>query len=233
MLAIRLGQSLPSSEPTRWLPTDQAPRLIAWYRKGTELNLVGSSPATVSAWRDQSGNNHHMTQTTATEQPTWEPSNGSLEFDPSADNSLQLPSTQISLTGQFTIGIRLNIDSTGGVILGDNTTTGEFIKVFSTNKIRVKIDNATAVDLQLNSGSLTGSWASLLLSRDGDDKITMYWNGVAQTDTETLSGTADIDAIGVRATDTNPFEGAIKEIQIFSETSAALINNVNTRLATL
>lgn len=232
MLAIKLGQSLPSSEPTRWLPTDNA-RLEAWYRKGTGLTLVGSSPSTISAWSDQSGNNHNMSQPTLTEQPTWEPSNGSIEFDPTDDNSLQLLSTQISVSGAFTIGVSIYISAAGGIILGDNTTTGEFIKVFSNNKIRVKIDNATAVDLQLDSGNLTGAWSTLILSRDGSNVITMYWNGVAQADTETLSGTADIDAIGVRATDTNPFDGSIKEVQIFSETTAELINNVHNRLASL
>tara|TARA_R100000808_G_C2098593_1_gene116451 strand:+ start:10 stop:705 length:696 start_codon:yes stop_codon:yes gene_type:complete len=231
MLALGLKQSLSSSEPTRWLPTDSS-KLEGWYRKGTDIELVGLSPSAVSSWGDSSGNDINMVQATASERPTWSATHGAVVFDPSNDTSLQT-SGQISLSGAFTIGMRLNIDATGGIILGDNTTNGEFIKVFSTNKIRVKIDNATAVDLQLNSGSLTGSWASLLLSRDGSNKITMYWNGVAQTDTETLSGTADIDAIGIRATDTNPFDGSIKEIQIFSETSAALISNVNTRLAAL
>jgi hypothetical protein len=54
-----------------------------------------------------------------------------------------------------------------------------------------------------------------------------------QSDTEVLSGTADIDAIGVRKTDLNPFNGTISEVEIFSSTSAALTANVNTRLASL
>ena len=61
----------------------------------------------------------------------------------------------------------------------------------------------------------------------------MYWNGVAQADTETLTGTADIDSIGVRATDANPYDGYITEIQIYEGTSAALTANVQSRLASL
>ena len=233
MLAIKLGQSLSSSEPTRWVPTDEGNRLEAWYRKSTDIDLVGPSPSAVSKWGDSSENENDMVQATASERPTFSATHpGAVVFDPDDDTNLQT-SSQISLSGEFTIGVRLYIVSGGGIILGDNTTTGEFIKVFSTTKIRLRIDNTTAVDLQLNSGTLTGAWGSLLLSRDSSNKITMYWNGVAQTDTETLSGTADIDAIGIRATDTNPFDGSIKEIQIFSETNAALISNVNARLATL
>ena len=63
--------------------------------------------------------------------------------------------------------------------------------------------------------------------------MTLYWKGVAQADTETKAGTASIDAIGVRKTDTNPYEGTISEIQIYSSSSAALIANINDRLADL
>jgi hypothetical protein len=63
--------------------------------------------------------------------------------------------------------------------------------------------------------------------------LTLWKNGVAQSDTETLSGTADIDAIGVRLTDQDYLDGKIKEIQIYSSSSAALTTNVNNRLSTL
>ena len=56
---------------------------------------------------------------------------------------------------------------------------------------------------------------------------------VAQTNTQTLAGTANIDAIGVRATDANPYDGTISEIQIFDTESTALTANVNTYLSNL
>tara|TARA_R100000482_G_scaffold55277_1_gene19815 strand:+ start:1818 stop:2036 length:219 start_codon:yes stop_codon:yes gene_type:complete len=61
--------------------------------------------------------------------------------------------------------------------------------------------------------------------------LTLYWNGTAQADTETLSGTADIDAIGVRSTDLNPYDGEISEIAIFSSQSATLTSNLNNYLS--
>ena len=65
------------------------------------------------------------------------------------------------------------------------------------------------------------------------EKIKIYVNGTLQTDTETLEGTVDIDAIGVRNPDTNPYGGIIQEVQIYDSTSAALTANINTYLSTL
>ena len=61
----------------------------------------------------------------------------------------------------------------------------------------------------------------------------MHINGVAQADTETLAGTADINAIGIRNPNNNPYDGTISEIQIYDTESTALTANVNTYLSNL
>jgi hypothetical protein len=63
--------------------------------------------------------------------------------------------------------------------------------------------------------------------------LTLWKNGVAQTVTKTVSGTSLIDVIGLRRTDLNGFDGTIKEIQIYSSSSADLTANINDRLSTL
>ena len=115
--------------------------------------------------------------------------------------------------------------------MGDNTTVGEFIRFSTNTQFRVRIDNTTAVNIDKNEGNWLED-AYMVLVRSSD-VLTLYWKGVAQTDTETLSGTADIDTIGVRRTDLNPYDGDIQEIQIFSSSSAALTDRVNAYLATL
>jgi hypothetical protein len=50
---------------------------------------------------------------------------------------------------------------------------------------------------------------------------------------DTSSDGVDIDAIGTRRINLNPFDGTMKEIQIYSSTSAGLTANVNSRLAGL
>jgi len=74
----------------------------------------------------------------------------------------------------------------------------------------------------------------MVVTRDGSNVITLYWNGVKQTTaTPTQSGTADIDTIGVRKTDLNPYDGTISEIQIYDTESTALTANVNTYLSNI
>ena len=224
MKILKLGQMLGgSNRPSGvWLPTDES-SLEAWYQKEEGITLNGSD---VSAWADSSTNSHNMVQATASEQPAY--SSGVLTFDGTGEN-LQSAS-DISLSGDFTVGVVLSPVTPFGTVLGDNTAAGEWLRIISATVLRIKIDNASAVDLSLDSGSWSAGY--MVLTR-ASNTISMWWNGVLQSDTEVLSGTADIDAIGVRKTDLNPFNGTISEVEIFSSTSAALTANVNTRLASL
>ena len=225
MLALKLGLSLVSTRPLgAWSPDDES-SLVAWYQKAEGITLNGSD---VRVWADSSSNSYAMVQTTPTEQPAY--SSGVLTFVAADVNNLQTTG-QISITDEFTIGISLYPQTANVTVLADNNTTGEFFKVQTSSSIRIKIDN-TQVDISIDSGTLLEE-QDLVLTRNSADLITLYKDGVAQADTETLAGTADIDAIGVRKTDQNPYTGTISEIQIYNSTSAALTANVFDRLAGL
>tara|TARA_R100000808_G_scaffold8214_1_gene23317 strand:- start:2247 stop:2924 length:678 start_codon:yes stop_codon:yes gene_type:complete len=225
MLSLKQGLSIESSSlRSTWTPKDEA-TLEAWYQKAIGITITGSG---VSLWADSSGKGVDMAQATDSERPAY--ANGVLTFDDNNTQSLQ-SSGQVSLEGDFTIGARLKVTTSGGVLLGDNTTSGEFIRFSTNTQFRVRIDNTTAVNIEKNEGNWLED-AYMVLVRSSD-VLTLYWKGVAQTDTETLSGTADIDTIGVRRTDLNPYDGEIQEIQIFSSSSAALTDRVNAYLATL
>ena len=226
MLALKLGLSLVSTRPLgAWSPDDES-SLVAWYQKAEGITLNGSD---VSQWADSSSNSYDMVQATASEQPAY--SAGVLTFVTADVNNLQTSGTQISITDEFTIGIRLNPLTANVTVLADNTTAGEFFKVQTSTTLRIKIDN-NQVELSLDSGTLLEE-QYLVLTRNSSDLLTLYKNGVAQADTETVVGTALIDAIGVRKTDQNPYGGTIEEIQIYNSTSADLTANVNDRLAGL
>jgi len=200
---------------------------VAWFENKTNVAFQNAPNADkVYYWLSSHTTNIFISGSVA-ESPTYDPPSGALRFDPSATQHMS--GSQISLTGDFTIGIRLNLIA--GVILGDNTADGEFFRMFSTTKLRVKIDNATAVDLELDSGFWGDGY--MVVTRESN-VLTLWWNGVAQTTaTPTLSGTADIDSLGIRKLDTNPFEGSISEVQIFSSASDALTKNINLRLASI
>tara|TARA_R100001443_G_C3324078_1_gene170817 strand:+ start:285 stop:965 length:681 start_codon:yes stop_codon:yes gene_type:complete len=226
MLALKQALSLVSTNTLGgWQPSDET-GLEAWYKFNTGITLNGSD---VSAWADSSSNSFDMVQATASEQPAY--NSGNIEFTPADTHNLGSAS-DITLSGAFTIGIKLNIAATGGIIIGDNTEVGELFKIFSTTVLRLKIDNAAAADLELDSETWGNGY--MVVTRNASNVLTLFWNGAEQTTaTPTLSGTANIDSIGVRRTDLNPYDGTISEIQIYDTESSALTANVNTYLSNI
>ena len=221
-LGLGLGLDKPDSTP-QWLPSDES-TLEAWYKNQTGITLNG---ADVSAWAD-SANSYDMVQATATEQPAY--NSGDIDFDSSDTQSLQSAS-DIVLSGEFTFGIKLSPDANNVIVMGDNTAPNEFFKITSTNNLRFKTDG-NEVDLSLDSGTFIGDF-NLVVTRNSSDLITLWVDGVAQADTETLAGTSEFNAIGVRYDDNNPYDGTISEIQIYDTESSALTANVNTYLSNL
>jgi hypothetical protein len=99
----------------------------------------------------------------------------------------------------------------------------------STTNLRLKIDG-TIGNLPLDSGTFGDDY--IVITRVSN-VLTLWKNGVAQSTTPTLAGTADIDAIGVRNSDQDFLDGTVEEVQIYSSSSADLTSNVNDRLSTL
>ena len=225
MLALKQALSLVSTNTLGgWQPSDET-GLEAWYKYQSGITLNGSD---VSAWADSSENSFDMVQATATEQPAY--NSGAIEFTPADTHNLQSAS-DITLSGAFTIGIKLEPDASNLTVLGSNTTPNEFFKISTSTTLRFKTDGSQ-IEITLDSGSFVAD-LYLVVTRNASNLITLYKNGVAQADTETLAGTADINAIGVRRTDLNPYDGTISEIQIFDTESTALTANVNTYLSNL
>ena len=227
MLALKLALSLNSSKypsSSAWSPTDET-SLEAWYQKDTLISTVDGK---VSVWGDSSGNNIEMRQDTAGNRPSF--SSGVLTFDNAASTFLTSVG-QISLSGDFTIGAKLKPDTNVGVIVADITATGEFLRFNNTTNLRIKVDNGANTDIPKDSGDYLEE-AYMVLTRSSGT-LTLYWKGVAQSTTRELTGTADIDAIGARRPQNNPFDGEMSEIQIYSSSSATLTANVNDRLASL
>ena len=226
MLKLGLGLSLSSIRPQGvWSPTDEA-SLEAWYQKGEGITLNGSD---VSEWADSSSNSYDMEQLTAGQQPAY--SGGVITFTSANSDNLELPAlSKISFSSDFTIGIKCYPTAFNNSLLGQNQATGEFFKFTTTSQIRIKIDGSTQ-NITLDSGTWGDDY--LVLTRSSN-VLRLWQNGVVQSTTPTLSGTSDIDAIGVRhPTDTNPYAGTISEIQMYSSYSTALVANVNNRLSNL
>lgn len=223
MLSLKQGLSLSTKKALGgWTPTDEG-TLESWYQNQVGITLNGSD---VSQWSDSSSNSRDMVQATATEQPAY--SAGTLTFDSGDKTNLQTTS-QIEVTDDFTLGIKMFPTTTNGTFIADNTTANELFKISGSSQITIKIDGSQ-IALDLDSGSLGDDY--IVLTRVSD-VFTLYRNGVAQSTTQTLAGTIDIDAIGIRRTDVNGFDGTIEEVQIYSSSNSTLTSNINSRLSSL
>tara|TARA_R110000782_G_scaffold181479_1_gene271763 strand:+ start:267 stop:959 length:693 start_codon:yes stop_codon:yes gene_type:complete len=229
---LGLGNGISSSQYVSsglWLPSDEG-SLEAWYRFNTGITLNGSN---VQAWADSSSNSFAMRQADADEQPAF--SAGVLTFDPSSDTQNLQSSNAIELDGEFVLGFKINPAASNVVVMGSNSVNNEMFKLLdntSTEKIRIKND-AGVVDFELSSGTVLDD-AYWVISRDGSDNITVFKDGSAVAAAQSRSGTFDINALGIRNSDTNPYDGTMKEVVIFKgESSTTLINNVSSRLSGL
>ena len=147
MLAQKLALSLNTIKTYgAWSPDDES-SLEAWYQKGVGIGLSGGN---VRSWEDSSSNSVDMAQGDPAEMPIW--TGTQVEFDGTGRN-LQTAGTDITLSGAFTVGVRLNVGSSLGTLLADNTTAGEWLRFINTTTLRLKIDNTTAVDFSLDSGT--------------------------------------------------------------------------------
>jgi len=227
MLSLKQALSLVSTKNlgSSWNPIDELD-LLAWYQNKVGIDLIGTE---VLAWEDSSGNSHTMEQATSSERPIYNATTGSLTFDSANSQHLQT-TTQMSLSGAFTIGFKMNATGTNNTILADNTTAEEYFKITSSTNLRFKTD-AQLGDLVLDAGTLKDVY--VVISRNASDSVKLYVNGKLQAATATVTGTSDIDAIGIREPDINSFDGEIFEIQIYNTTNATLVSNVNTYLSNI
>ena len=230
MLALKLGLSLNSSNyPScgAWSPTDES-SLLAWYQKGVGVTESGGD---ITAWADSSTNGNNIT-TTAGRRPAY--SNGVLTFTAANEDFLSMGS-EVTMTGEFTIGYKAEPTATNVVLLGNDgagDANNDFFKYATSTQVTIKINNV-AKQFEITSGSFLQN-DYIVITRDSSNLITIHKNGTALSDTETLSGTVNIDIVGFRGEgELNDYEGTIEELQFFSSTSSALTANVNARLAGL
>jgi|TARA_R100000479_G_scaffold168441_1_gene109464 hypothetical protein len=231
MLALKLGLSLNTIKPIgSWTPESESSAL-AWWKKATG---VTTEEGKLTDWLDQIGNNHNFRQATEEERPTYTSSGaneGTVTFDSSATNNLEI-TTQITFAANsaFTVGMRVNVGSTGSLFT-DNTTSGEFIRIMSTTQLRIKLSNGTSRNFDLSEGVWTDK-KTIIVTRTTGGLITVLADGVAvgtQTDTAQLL----IDNFGVRRTDLNPYDGSLLDASIFTDTNATLTTNLQNYLKDL
>jgi hypothetical protein len=127
---------------------------------------------------------------------------------------VELASDMLPGTGQFTLSgwIRSTVPggSNNGSIFG-NRDTLNFLLDISTNKLRLL---GFGSDFSSTSNVNTGDWVHVAVSRNADDLVSMYVNGISeitQTSTNAFNPAATW-YIGNRTSLVTPFQGSLDEI---------------------
>ena len=231
----RTGLSL--STQTAWSPEQEA-SLVAWYQYQTGITVNGNLK--VSGWDNSvpitnpNFGLYHLTQTAVSPQTRPDYINGVISFNGVGD-CLNVTG-QIQLTGDFTIGFKVKNTATNVTIYGSNSVHGEFLRFSNNINIKIIIDNAITLDFPISNQ--VNLLAYYTISRQNNNYyLTQNGGGLISPNIPApipiTSPVINIDAIGVRKTNTNFYKGEMSEIQIYNSSSQTLINNVNTRLASL
>ena len=235
---LGLGNSLTSGYTGGWSPADEGSSLVAWYEKRERVTAAVSNKVTL--WANQEGTTgYDMVQDTETNQPTFNTTTGAVTFD-GVDNFLKMTG-QITLPTTFTIGIKFNVETVNTILLADDNTGNEMIKVIDADTIRVKASEASEspsnVTANLNLGEGTFDADSyVVITRDGSGNMGFWHKGVDQSTSATLSVDygVDIDAMGRRqGSSPNYFDGDIFDVSIFNTTNNTITEELNLYLSGL
>ena len=167
-----------------WSPSCLSPNLVMWFDASDGSSLYSDSACTsaaidngpVGCWKDKSGSNNNVIQTTANLQPTYIASSDKINFN--GTTVLMGPATSNPYSvngdrGMFSI-FKLNTAiPTGGYILDRNTATSELFGIFNNGQLEVR-NNAggsylhfgpsVSVGATVNwGGTMSGTTASVFI----------------------------------------------------------------------
>lgn len=194
---LGLGNSLTSTYPGGWSPTDLGSKLIHWYRFNTGITTttVSSTDGLITQWADQKGSNNMAPEVTnnGAVMPILD-SDGSVKFS-GADDVLVF-GTDLSL-GKFAIYGRFKSSNFNDRFL-QKSDGNEFLKFQSTTQFKVQ-PGGSRKDMTISgdAGLANNTKFTAGFERDADGDIFAFANGFASsTDAnEAISNTTDVQEI--------------------------------------
>ena len=208
--------------------------LQLWLKNGGSQTLNSGN---ISQWNDDSGNNNHATQSSASFQP--QADGGGALFDGSDD---RFDLTSDIVLNAFHVFIVLETDTTSDeTFLGG--AAGEFLRIRTSTQFRMKANNVLA-DKNFDSGDTWSANNKALVEviRTDADALDVFVDGVNFTATTSVSGTGNdasanaltLSQVGTQLNNSATTDGHIYECVIFNVpiTGGDLTNvrnDINTR----
>jgi len=241
---LGLGTGIEYFNASEELPALEAgnPFLKLWLKYDTGITLNGSD---VSAWNDQSGNDNHAAQATASRQPAY--SSGLVRFNVSADNDERLDLASDIDLGQFTIIASLDIAQieTMGLMGSVSDNCLRFHQGGDVDRISLLLPSTTAEDADMlnltsNIPFRTKFIFTMVRGAGPDDNVTVRFDGSNVTDTNTGRDDSDpaniftVNDIGTAAGNFANWRGQVNEVAIFNTaiTDTTLLASIENEIST-
>ena len=176
----------------------------------------------IKKWSDRSGNGNDAQQSTASDMPKYQISDGSLNWLTGSRWFDLKESILIEAEEDFTLIMRINFASTSNdAFFGDSSN--DFFMIIDANTFRVKIGGAGQSNFAEATKAIgTAGFYTIMLIRSGGDNLNVFVNGADQKDQDwdAAEGATDNDAftisnIGSTADDTNELGGYVKDVLIY------------------
>ena len=222
---LGLGNSLFTSGVSGEFSLDQVGTMVAWY-KFNELQTVADSDGDgddeVSSWSSSFGSSNPITQSTAIRQPAY--NSGHLDFHQPSQQKLRAATDFGSGLRDFTIMFCIQPDNyTGNRTLMGNQDVSSHLFRFSSNNTSTRLQfNGAAFD---SVASQAFPLARFILTITRDTSANPNPVKIYSSTTEVVSGTklfgsqtslATFDQFGCQAGSSNPYDGKISEVAIWS-----------------
>ena len=202
---MKLGVNIKPSTP--WNPSKDK-KLAFWLAFDTKQDVTD---ARLETWHNNVAGSEIQWAQEEPDNCPMKLAAGGIDFD--ATSNHYITGSQLTITGEFAIGIKFKVEdatASNDVLFGDITSNNNFIRLNDQNTIGMKISSTQKVfDLDTASEFTAGTTHVLVINRDSNDLISVWWNGTKQADQETQAGSLLLDGMGARAAVTNYFSGVI------------------------
>ena len=223
---LGLGNSLSTSGVLGDFSLDKVGTMVAWYKfdEGqSKGDNDGDGTEEVSSWSSSFGSTNGLAQSTPIKPPAY--NSGHLDFHQPSQQKLEAGADfgGGGLTN-FTIMISISPDNFGGsrTILGRSTTSGNLLRYNSSASIIKLQFQGAAIQMSVSEAFPTDRHI-FTITRDtsaNPNPVKFYKNTTEVLSTTKTFGTqgslAQFNQVGCQAAASNPFDGQISEMAIWS-----------------
>lgn len=241
---LGLGTGIEYFNALEELPALEAgnPHLQLWLKYDTGITLNVND---VSAWSDQSGNNNHAAQTTASRQPEY--SSGDIRFNIASDQDHRFDLASNIDLGEFTIICSLEVAfrETIGLMGSASDNCLRFHQGGDVDRISLLLPSTTDEDADMLNLTAdvpfrTKFIFTMVRSAGPDDNVVVRFDGSNVTDTNSGRDDSDpantftVNDIGTAAGNFANWRGNLNEVAIFNTaiTDTTLLASIENEIST-